>query len=598
MRDSDSIESLAVGPIRDAISRCPYAKEDIRTNDKSPSWDGDIYIYSKEGKKKEDLLGIIHSQVKGKEVDSLSTNDITYQADISDLKNYLNNGGTLFFVVEIDPNDNRRIFYSTLLPIKLQVLFDDVKEGQRTKSILLKPFPADDKNAVATVLTNFYIDSHKQTSFADAKLPTFKDLSGNKNVEEILVSTNKIGPRDDSNADALKAFVENEVCFYAQFKGNPAPVPVKDSGSKMIFSALVNNPVKIDDRVFFDKYRMSYSAKGITITFAYGIKLSWPNETQQGKFNYTAPDSLRQRMVSLDFMTALGRSGYFNLGDTNYIMDVPDFDVAKMEQEYKMCQRTAKLLNALHVEEDLDISRLKKSDAFALSCLETAFLDNKPASGINLALEGPAYQDVTVSNLKIRVILFPNENDSKLTDIEDFFNPKRHVITYQKVNDDRYYVIPGMSLLDVDAFCSLSNIDYSQTIADYKELSKKNPHMLLIANETLNKMILSYDKKANERIYTAALELASWLSTQSIPYITEDGCKLDILQLTKRKRKLNKEEVAMLNSILAKDELDPFDKIGSLLLLGKKKDAKAFYKTMNIDQQKGFNLSPIHKFWK
>ena len=122
--------------------------------------------------------------------------------------------------------------------------------------------------------------------------------------------------------------------------------------------------------------------------------------------------------------------------------------------------------------------------------------------------------------------------------------------------------------------------------------------MLLIANETLNRMILSYDKKANERIYTAAIELASWLSTQSIPYMTEDGCKLDILQLTKRKRKLNKEEVAMLNSILAKDELEPFDKIGSLLLLGKKKDAKAFYKTMNIDQQKGFNLSPIHKFWK
>ena len=98
-------------------------KEDIKTNDKSPSWDGDIYIYSKEGKKKEDLLGIIHSQVKGKEVDTLSTGEITFQAEVSDLKNYLNNGGTLFFVVEIDPNDNRKIFYSTLLPIKLQILF-------------------------------------------------------------------------------------------------------------------------------------------------------------------------------------------------------------------------------------------------------------------------------------------------------------------------------------------------------------------------------------------------------------------------------------------------------------------------------------------
>ena len=122
--------------------------------------------------------------------------------------------------------------------------------------------------------------------------------------------------------------------------------------------------------------------------------------------------------------------------------------------------------------------------------------------------------------------------------------------------------------------------------------------MLLIANETLNKMILSFDKKANERIFSSALELANWLSTQSIPYITADGCKLDILQLTKRKRKLNKEEIATLNEIIAKKELDPFDMIGSLLLLGKKKEAKAYYKTMSRDQQTGFNLSPMHKFWK
>jgi len=143
-----------------------------------------------------------------------------------------------------------------------------------------------------------------------------------------------------------------------------------------------------------------------------------------------------------------------------------------------------------------------------------------------------------------------------------------------------------------------SNIDFSKTIADYKELSKANPHMLLIANETLNKMILSYDKRANERVFSAALELATWLSTQSIPYLTVNGCRLDVLQLAKRKRRLNKEEIATLNEIVSQKDLDPFDRIGSLLLLGKKKEARAYYKTMNIDLQTGFNMSPMHKFWK
>ena len=598
MRDFDSIEALAVGPVRDAISRCQYAKEDIKTNDKIPSWDGDIYIYSKEGKKKEDLLGIIHSQVKGREVNTMSECEIKYQVEVSDLKNYRNNGGTLFFVVEIDPNDNRRIFYSTLLPIKLQILLDDIKEGQKSKSITLIPFPADNKNEVATILTNFYIDSHKQTSFTDIELPTFKDLSGNKNVEKIFCSTKEIGPHDNDNADALKAFVKNEVCFYAQFKGSPAPVPVKESGSKMIFSTLIDNPVTIDDRTYFDQYRISYSEKGLCFSFAYGIKLFWPIDDQQGKFSYMAPSSLRQRICSLEFMTALFKSGYFNLGDIRYTMDDYGFDGAKIEREYMMCQRTAKLLEILHIEDDLDISRLKKSDAFALSCLETAFVDEHPVRGINLTHEGPAYKDILISNLKIRVILSPDEKDNKLTNIEDFFNPRQHLILYQKVNDDKYFVIPGMSLLDVDALCSLSNIDYSRTIDDYKDMSQSNPHMLLIANETLNKMILSYDKKANERLFTAALELATWLSTQSIPYISANGCKLDVLQLLKRKRELNKEEIATLSGIIAQNELDPYDQIGALLLLGKKKEAKAFYKTMNKERQKEFNLSPMHKFWK
>ena len=155
-----------------------------------------------------------------------------------------------------------------------------------------------------------------------------------------------------------------------------------------------------------------------------------------------------------------------------------------------------------------------------------------------------------------------------------------------------------MSLLDVDALCSLSNIDFSQTIADYKALSKINPHMLLIANETLNKMILSYDKKANECVFSAALDLATWLSTQTVPYITENGCRLDVLQLTRRKRKLNEEEIATINSILAQDGLEPLDRLGSFLLLGMKKQAKAYFKTLSIDQQTGFNLSPMHKFWK
>lgn len=39
------IEVLAVNAVRESIAVCDYMEPYLNDNDKTPSWDGDIYIY-------------------------------------------------------------------------------------------------------------------------------------------------------------------------------------------------------------------------------------------------------------------------------------------------------------------------------------------------------------------------------------------------------------------------------------------------------------------------------------------------------------------------------------------------------------------------
>ena len=58
--------------------------------------------------------------------------------DISDLRNYLNVGGTVFLVVYVDEDgDNSQIYYNTLLPFELRRLVSRYGE-QKSKQIELK----------------------------------------------------------------------------------------------------------------------------------------------------------------------------------------------------------------------------------------------------------------------------------------------------------------------------------------------------------------------------------------------------------------------------------------------------------------------------
>lgn len=61
------IEESATTALKAALLRCPILESYIDSNDKTPSWDGTVFVYKSEKTKKEDLAGRVPIQIKGTE---------------------------------------------------------------------------------------------------------------------------------------------------------------------------------------------------------------------------------------------------------------------------------------------------------------------------------------------------------------------------------------------------------------------------------------------------------------------------------------------------------------------------------------------------
>ena len=89
------IEESATTALKAALLRCPILEPYIGSNDKTPSWDGTVFVYKSEKTKKENLAGRVPIQIKGTEKVIVS-DTATFSCSVADLNNYYKDGGCVF----------------------------------------------------------------------------------------------------------------------------------------------------------------------------------------------------------------------------------------------------------------------------------------------------------------------------------------------------------------------------------------------------------------------------------------------------------------------------------------------------------------------
>ena len=240
--NSNVIEMASINKLKDAVLRTEIIEPEIHENDKTPSWDGELRLYkSRESFSKNRLVGRIPVQVKGAWVERFQKSRASFQVNVSDLQNYLTDGGVMFFLVQIKSYDAYKIYYSALLPFDLRKLVERAGKHQ-TAQIELEEFPARDKDGMLRILHAFLENKKRQATLLPDVF-SLQDIPKKKiEIERFGFSLPQAGSQ--SKDELFDELLKRPQYVYAKPKNISATFAV----DKIAIAEIVehrNNPVKI-----------------------------------------------------------------------------------------------------------------------------------------------------------------------------------------------------------------------------------------------------------------------------------------------------------------------------------------------------------------
>lgn len=375
---SKAIEELATNAVKRSIITTDFLDQFISENDKEPTWDGYVYIYNDKKKKKSDLSGRVAVQIKGKQKNEMPTDEISFPVSTTDMKNFLYDGGAIYFVVYISLDKTKEtIYYATLSPVKLKLYLAQAKD-QATKSIKFIPFPTD-KNRKATIFLNFYIDCKKQVSFAPKEIFSIEELENQNVLTGINFSVTGYGY---SPNDVHRALFENEVYFYANIKGSNVSVPLDMIPCSIQTEETELCTITVNDKEYYSFFTRIRSKEKLIIQIGKSLKITMTESSAPIKIDYSPASMLSDRIKDTEFMLEAIHSKYFSLNGHKIELNPTETELKKFNIEamieaveyYKKIQMVLQLLN---VQQDINILTLSEQEMREMHNLITALLIRK-----------------------------------------------------------------------------------------------------------------------------------------------------------------------------------------------------------------------------
>ncbi len=150
-------EKTAVGWLNLAISRTELLDATIDSNDKTPIWDGEIFVYEKPGRNNDDLMRRVPVQVKGSVVGVTNSQKVSHGIPVSNLKHYANEGGVLFIKICFEKDgDNAAYYCGALLKGDIESILLKTPGGVKKKTVYLNRYSFD-RDSLEELLTGFAI---------------------------------------------------------------------------------------------------------------------------------------------------------------------------------------------------------------------------------------------------------------------------------------------------------------------------------------------------------------------------------------------------------------------------------------------------------
>lgn len=591
--DKKAIETLSVNAVRDSIVVSDFLDQFIADNDKEPSWDGYVYIYSDKSKKKDKLKGRLPVQIKGTENNDFSKDEISFSVSTVDLNNYLNDGGIVFFVVYIGHNGlTNKIYYSELTPIKLRIYLEEAK-GQKSKRIKLKKFPTDPKEK-AIIFFQCLKNCQCQASFSNSHLLSLEELEKQGVLEGITVPFSTV-----KGLDPKTAFFKNEVYIYANVKGSAIPQPLEIIPQNIMTKEEKDATITVGDRLFYTTVSVIQDAE--TVTKVIGESFSIKSNKNDGRYKINYKNSKKMRILAkdLDFMISCIEAGCFQWDGLELPLNFKDadfsnFNVEEEKTRLKNIKKIVSLLDLLGCKKDLEIDSLIDKDWKNLDCLVKALIDKEPIQHLRTDL--PSITCIKIGKLKF-ILYFQKVNSKGDTyNIFDFFKTDISLI-YDNGSGEKL-PISQYVILHADDFLNLDNIRYDVLLPSFQK-TKQYKETVIWANAFLLELLKAFDKDNSKKdILSTARAFSNWILESSDEVLPYDLKILNKLQIEKRNRVLTKDEEKELLQIIEDPKTSEDIMVGAYLLLDQQAAAELHFERLETPLKENFKTYPIFHFWK
>lgn len=579
------IEMRAIMFLEEVLTRSQYIIPEIPKNDKTPSWDGNIFIYNKSGTKKKDLIGKIDVQVKG-HYNKKSFNDkINYSVNVFDLRNYLNDSGVIYFVIYMKNFDEYKIYYNTLLPFDLTCLLKKAKD-QKSKSIELIELPTDELK-IRDILTNF-IRNRRLQGAIDPKFLSIEDVD----KANLLIESYNFGYSGPGTklCSPIEYALSNPTYIYLKPFDIEVYLPVGKATFTKFVQTLVKN-IKVDGIVKYTEYDVLHTKEKSVFKIGRNIEIDFFMD----RIRFKDKGLLSDRIKDIEFFIAILEKKNILIGEISFPTDKMSSNedaVKNIFLKQKKLLEIKRLLELLEIKEDLNLDDLTDKGDKNLAILIDTVLNGEllPVKTEDLPLVG----NMKVGNLCIALVCIKvADGKYRLYNYFDKNNPLNPLKATYEDGINELMMSPYI-LMKRDEINIFSNISYENIYQSIISIQYDEKYFSLL-NQFILELIHAYDDSGKIGIYELVLKILDWMIIKQP--ISDNIYSINKFQILKRRRQLTTEELEMLLQI--KDEEKDLMMLTAIcILIDSFSEANLYYIKLDEEAKRNLKGFPIYQLWE
>lgn len=520
-------ETLSITKLQRMCAISEYLEEsDIHMNDKTVSWDGNIIYYKN---KKPVATGnefLIPIQVKGKEYDLLPESDsIGYSVETKDLKNYLKNGGVIFFVDAIaKTEDKEKMYAKILLPVDIINIMEG-KEEQGHITVHLDYIGTI--RALEELCVLFNANRPKQAIMGvDKPIPDYE------NMTNFTVST-----LPSQYTDPAIAIAKNP-CKYFYYKKDGIEIPivltdvVTSTESKLL--------IKIDDKInHVYPVQHIYTEDQTILRISELIEIALDEKTEKMHIRCVECSDINFESVyqAAKIITAVPNAVKVSLENLElskeFLEKVKSFLSERFIGDYKQIIQIGKIFEDLNIKKSYFKTKEVLDAERILYFLKSGLLEMKLVTLPFHTSEDCGIYKQKIGHKKL-LLEYEKVQDNRYI-IRNYFEDGKCIGIFQKDKDGkRQKISRWFALRDEDISEML--FDESKLLTAMKEIDYREAEQLLFL---VLDCLKSFDAKKNERMLSLAEKLFG-IAEKHLKDI--NVLTINKYQIIARRRELNFEE--------------------------------------------------------